>query len=155
MTIELSNWVVAIGTSVTALVGIETLYFVVRELCHFGEHIRSASSTNNIYTQMIDIDKLFVENPDLKLYFYSNKCLEDNIRERDREQLFSVTEILVDYFDNVFQQKKAIGYSTFKSKGTYMRYFYKKSYILMKYIEHHVDWYQKGFIKYIRGEEDV
>ena len=105
MAIELLNWVVAIGTSVTALVGIATLIFVVKELHHLGEHIRVAS-TNNIYTQMIDIDKLFVEKPDLKLYFYSNKIPDESMSEQDREQLFSIAEILVDYFEMYFNTKR-------------------------------------------------
>lgn len=151
MTLDPLNLAVAIGTSVTAIVGVTTLYFVVRELRHLGEHIQVAS-INNIYTQMIDIDKLFVEKPDLKLYFYCNKSPDKNMGEQEREQLFSIAEILVDYFDNVFQQKKAIGGSTFKAKGAYMRDIYKKSPILREYITPLVEWYPEEFIKYLKDE---
>lgn len=143
------DWVAAIGTWAGAAITLITLYVIWKQLGDLKSSIRS-STTQNIYVHMIAIDRFFIDHPKVKPYFYAGKSI-DAIDAEELAKLLSIAEMMVDYFDSVYQQRDCVTQATFDGKGEYMRELYANSPILRAYLEGKDDWYDKQFVRYLRG----
>lgn len=62
-----------------------------------------ASVYQSIAGQMIEIDRVFLEHPSLKPYFYEGKPLPP-VGTSDYYQVMSIAEMLIDFIDSVMTQ---------------------------------------------------
>jgi hypothetical protein len=115
-----------------------------------------SSTYQNVYQQMIEIDRYFIENPELKAYFYSTEMKveipEDALQ---REKRFSIAEMLVDFFDSVYYQKKSMPPKTFSRFNQYMKDMYQNSVVLKKFLtDERKDWYTDKFIEELKDSKN-
>ena len=145
------DWITAIVTSIYTIITFTTLILIWRQLLLLNKNTIS-SSYHYIYDKMIDIDKFFIEHPDLKLYFYSNKSHLSIKNKIEKEKILSIAEMMVDFFDCVYYQKDVMRKETFDAKAAYIGDIYNKSPIIREYLSRpHLDkWYSKGFLDFIK-----
>src|SRR6266568_9415269 len=139
MTTPSPEWVAAIGTWASVVVTLITLYVIWKQLRGLKSSVQS-STTQNIYLHMIDIDRFFIDNPKMKPYFYSARSI-DAADTEELAKLFSIAEMMVDYFDSVYQQRGCLTAETFNGKGQYMRELYSTSPTLQAYLDGKDEWY--------------
>lgn len=65
-----------------------------------------ASVYQTVAEQMMSIDRLFVEHPELRPYFYGSKPSPSE--ELDRERVAATCELFLDFMDNVVGQTRHI-----------------------------------------------
>jgi len=104
-----------------------TLWFVWIQIRDAKRGIKS-STYQNVAQGMIDIDKIFIEKPELKPYFYSKKASAQG--ELIYPRLLSAAEMFLDFFDNVYHQKSCMPIETFDGYTAFMRDIYKCSPVL-------------------------
>jgi len=141
-----------ISSIVTAIVAIVTLFLIYKQLKDVNENILG-QTYQNIYERMIEIDRFFIENPELKAYFYYNKEFV-NDDENFKAKLHSIAEMMIDYFDSVFYQKFCMRKETFDAKAFYFGDIYNNSPIIREYLdqpglEH---WYSRQFLAFIKSK---
>jgi hypothetical protein len=115
-----------------------------------GDAIR-ASVIQGITTQMLTIDQVFVEYPQLRPFFYEiNLPLPEDHPEHDRA--LSIAEMLVDLIDSVISLKDHLG-SDVAQRGwqKYAHELYTRSVLLHDYVDSHEAWYMPDTIKYFKS----
>ena len=109
-----------------------------------------------VYETMISLDRFFMENPALKRYVYG-PAPEDNVitptKEVDGKNLFSVAEMVVDYFDNVFHQRKCMPRGTFLPFCKFMRRTCRESELIKEFLKQRGDWYPLDFRAHLAGRK--
>jgi hypothetical protein len=78
-----------------------TMAVFVLQVRHMARSTR-ASVYQTVADQMMSIDRLFVERPELRPYFYGNEPPPSE--GLDRERVTAATELFVDFMDNVATQ---------------------------------------------------
>ena len=149
-----ANWaeaLEAIGTCVGAVGTIGALIFLWLQVRDVSRGI-AGSTYQNIYDQMMEIDRFFIEHPELKPYFYPDargKKIEVN-----SDQLHSTVEMLVDYFDNVYHQQNSMPPHTFWGFSQFMRRVYQHSDVMQIFVREREEWYPADFVKHLRQKPD-
>jgi hypothetical protein len=102
---------------------------------------RSTRSTvyQTVADQMMSIDRLFVEHPELRQYFYGNGLPPAEVL--DRERVAAATELLVDFMDNVTKQARQIPEYLSGTWEKYFRTIASTSPSLRAFWSEHRDWY--------------
>ena len=132
-------WAITAG-SVFALGTLIALIFEVR---HLRSSVQS-STYQRIYEQMITIDRFFIENPSLKLYFYgSDPPTSKNPIEL--EKMASVAEMMIDYFDSVYHQQDCMPDGTFPQFLRFMKDTCTTSQVFRQFVHCRRDWYPEKF----------
>jgi hypothetical protein len=151
---------------------VATLIFLSQELDTMNQDNKINSYNNKIdsfgqvYEQMIEIHKIFIEHPELRLYIYSQQRPENifpNYKEtqkvkkksdntdKDENTLFqkrkdyaaalAVTELMLDYFSLVINEWEDIG-SANESWKLYIKDIYKCSPLLRERYKLRHEWYK-------------
>ncbi len=120
------------------------IYFVTKQL----ELNRSAikiQTRASLYHLSHLTYKLFVDNPQLRPYFYSNKPLPDcsepdahslaHEHRCNRDQVLAAAEMLIDYFEHILHSESFIESDLFTSWVSYFQELYSKSDALKAYVE--------------------
>jgi hypothetical protein len=137
-----------------------TVVLVVLQLASLRRSIRS-QTYQRIYEVMIGIDRFFFEHKGLRPYFYPHaRGLKKEVDEKEsndekvsRDELDSLTEMMVDYFDNVYYQRKCMpNRRAFEAFSEYMRSVYHHSEEMQHFIEDRRPWYPSEFIKHLAIE---
>lgn len=143
-------WVQVIGP-------ILTLVVVTWQFTSLRKSIYS-STYQRVYELMIAIDRFFIEHKELKPFIYpeakGNKGeIDESGNDPDkisRDQLDSTIEMMVDYFDNVYNQRKAMPRRTFKGFSQFMREVYSHSEELQLFLKGKEERYPSKFVDHIR-----
>lgn len=143
------DWVMAIGTWFSGIVVAASLWFLWIQI-RYLRHSLTGSIYQNVYETMIKMDNVFVENPELKPYFYDGK--ETNPADPLYQRVSSVAEMLTDYFDSVYYQKNYVPVQWFREFTSFMRDIYKSSPALREHLSQRQQWHPKEFIMYIEAE---
>lgn len=109
----------------------------------------SAKATiSNVYQNVtygaVEIDKIFIDNPELRKYFYYNNIYYGNKTSELYDKISSIAEMFFDFADSVNTQiecmpkKKSYPWETWKK---YFKDLYKRSPILREYWENNKQWY--------------
>lgn len=134
------------------LISIISVILLIYNIRNLVKSIRS-QTYQRVYELMIQIDKFFIENPKLKPYFYpdTNIDIEESV---EKEKLHSISEMMMDYFDNVYHQKACMPPNTFCGFRVYMQKIFRNSQALHDYlaISGREKWYPKDFLECIRGD---
>jgi hypothetical protein len=98
---------VALSGNVALFVSLILLALQVREMTKQSA-LATRSTIAAVYQQMndnmLDIDRLFVERPELRPFFYGDAVLPADAEPVDRERLVAMAELIVDLMDNVVTQ---------------------------------------------------
>ncbi|MGB7925054.1 MAG: hypothetical protein WCF57_17570 [Pyrinomonadaceae bacterium] len=148
---DIHLWVQVIAPTVT-------LPLILWQLVNLRRSIYS-STYQRIYEQMIKIDEFFFNNKEFKPFFYpgstgkmkeiDDEGVDDN-KKISRDQLNSAAEMMVDFFDSVYHQKRAMPKQTFDGFGEFMRKVYMHSTVMQEFIEKRQDWYPSHFLDLLR-----
>ena len=130
-----------------------TLLLVLWQIINLRRSIYS-STYQRIYEQMIDIDEFFYNHRELKPFFYHDatgemKEIDDkgvDATKISRDQLTSAVEMMVDFFDSVYHQKRVMPRKTFDGFAEFMREVYAHSTEMQMFIEERKDWYPSNFL---------
>lgn len=143
-----ADWVGAIGSCISALLALATLFILWRQLKDLNASVQG-STYQNIINQMLEIDRFFIANPKLKPYFYDGKDL-GGADESERARAASVAEMLLDFFDNVYHQRELISEERYRAYYTYMTTLCGRSKVLQAQLDDSRDWYPPKFVCELR-----
>lgn len=109
----------------------------------------SMYATMNIQT--LEMDKIFLERPYLRPYFYENQDLSKIRDEKTRNEVMIVAEYQLDYFDLVMTQLDYIptDKDSAGDQASWIKYFidsFAKSPALCKRVGDHPDWYMTRLV---------
>lgn len=140
------DWVQAVGVWISAIIVGVSLWILWIQIRELRRSIQS-STYQNIYHMIIGIDKYFIENTDVKPYFYYGRKVDN---EQLREPLLSTAEMLLDCFDNVYHQKDCMPPHTFDAFDAFMKEIYQNSPVLQELLTKRERWYPREFIEHLR-----
>lgn len=136
--------------TLAAVFGVFAVFLLVWQLYQAQESIRS-DTINQIYSHMVEIDKFFIEHPELKPYFYDNKYIgEENLLldtkvtsfEKHKAQVYATTEMIADFFSESLLGVSHLKESTYQGWREYIKYVYKNSPPLRKLYCERKSWYK-------------
>jgi hypothetical protein len=88
---------------------------------------------------MFEIDRLFIEKPELKPYFYGQKPL--TVDDPDYNRVMSTAELFVDFMDYVTEVEPALPEYPWDTLKCYFRDLLRTSPALQQYWQKHDQWY--------------
>jgi hypothetical protein len=140
----------AVCSLFSAVAAVIALFLVVPQLRSANEAI-NANTLEQIYSRMHDINKTFVEHPELKPYFYDGMRLEDpnplaEAKHLDmvqvRSQVPAMAELMCDFFAQALIELKRLPPQAYDGWKNYIRDMYLKSPELRRYYNANKQWYQ-------------
>ena len=162
MTID--NWIGLAGLIITILGFAITIYTLSQMTKQTGEMIRQTEEMSSqtkqlrksvrletyqrVYEKMIDIDLFFVENAELKSYFYSNKTVDD---KAINNKLSSLAETMVDLFYNIYFQKEGMPQETWIGWELYIKHI-AQSPVLKQFVNENKSWYTEDFVELLKSK---
>ena len=135
----------ALGQICSAIIGVLGLPALVISLVMVRKQLKLAANANRatVYQSvpqlMIEIDRLFVDRPELKPYFYRNKPISKD--DPEYERVMSVAEILLDFMDFVTAVEPALPEYDWDSWKCYFQELAGTSPALRLYWEECGHWY--------------
>ncbi len=106
----------------------------------------SITTYENLYSRMHDIHKYFLENPELRDYFYCSKeCKRLDVVTLQKLEI--VAEMMADFFQQIHLQAAMMPPSTAKGWKNYIKTVVKNSPVLRAFLEKHKDWYPSNFVQ--------
>ena len=109
-----------------------------------------ATVYQGLASQMHDIDKFFVQNPELRGHFYSNAQLP--AAEPELGRVLAIAEMIVDFADNFAAQSRSLeGYQ--QGWAEYFQFVYTQSPALRVYWKDNAAWYHDD-LKKMFGEAE-
>ena len=108
LALSTSNWILLAGVIINGLafVGVIVSLLLLRTQ---GQAYRDATlvvAYQNMTAQMAEMQRFFVENLDLRAYFYGGKALP--VAKHDYDRVLAVAEMYVNMMDNVLTQLPAL-----------------------------------------------
>lgn len=139
-----------------SFIGILSLAFIILQTRAMNEQSRlatenmQASMYATIAAHTMEMDRIFVDRPELRPYFYSNKPIDE--ADKVYDQVMAVAEHELDLFDSIYTQ---LGYipddeDKDEDRETWRRYFaasFAKSPALCKRYYANKDWYMRSLGK--------
>jgi len=103
-----SNWIFLTGVIVNGLafVGVIVSLLLLRAQGLTQRDATLAVAYQNMAAQMADVTRFFVDNSDLRPYFFGGKALPASPDEHDR--VLAVAEMYVNFIDNVLTQSPVL-----------------------------------------------
>jgi hypothetical protein len=92
------------ATAVGPIALILTVYFVTKQL-HDTAETRQASLFDSTAGRMLDLDRIFIENPSDRPYLYENEDFS-HLPSEDRSRILAIAELHVDFFDTELLRRK-------------------------------------------------
>lgn len=146
-----------LGTVATIL-GIIVLVYQTNLLLYQTDKASEAlesSAYQSISSQLLDLDKLFIEKPELRPYFFSGTDLTDADPEYTKiyTQAISVADLQLDYFDSFWTQADHIDElrkdsSSWRAWDKYIRDSFANSPIMCRRLSEVQSWYECDFTDY-------
>ncbi len=126
--------------------GFITVIVTIRQLIDQTSHLRRTVLTNAteiISSFTLEVNKVFVDHPELRPYFHSGQDISDDHPEHNRA--LAVAELLLDYCDTIIEQKGRLPEIWPTEEATYAHRYtvdmFKQSPILCRFVETHSSWY--------------
>lgn len=145
---------VQIFAGTIGVIGVLLLVWQLRQsnmqLNQAEQAIRS-DTIGQIYNHMVEVDRLFVDHPELKPYFYEGKrigdpnpLLEDPVKglARHHAQVDATAELIADFFSEALQGVVFLPEDTYEGWCAYIKYVYKQSPPLQELYQQRIDWYR-------------
>jgi hypothetical protein len=108
LALSTSDWIFLSGVIVNALafVGVIVSLLLLRAQGSTQRDATLAVAYQNMAAQMADVAKFFVDNSELRPYFFDSKALPESRDEHDR--VLAVAEMYVNFMDNVLTQSPVL-----------------------------------------------
>jgi hypothetical protein len=92
-------------SGVTAVVSLLGIFLALSEIRR-TRRIVDRETDFRIYDMMLDLDKFFIENPDLKPYIYDGATLPEGLEEGSPEyhRIMGTVELVLDFMDCAYSQ---------------------------------------------------
>ena len=158
---NLSATIQAIASIAQAFIGcvgvpalLVSLYFVWRQARDQTLATR-ATVYQNITATMLDIDRFFIDQPELKKYFYDDEKLAKKNVDYPRVQ--SIAEMILDFADFTLEHKPHMKDYPWHQWEKYFKYVYDHSPVMRDYWEEvkDMDWYDKELEELFGGKVDA
>lgn len=133
----------AIGSFAGSLVAAIGLLLIYSQVYHIKRQIKGSASAS-LYEQMIDIDRYFVDHPELKTYIYGNNLIEKDDKQYDR--IRSLAEMMCDLMEHAFVQKDNLPLDVWPRWKDYMQYLYDSSPIIRQHLHESGAWYTENIL---------
>jgi hypothetical protein len=100
----------------------------------------------DLYSHQHQITRYFIDNPNLRPFFYDNK--EANSTDSEYGTIRAVTEMVADFCEHVYVQLPNLPSDDIR-KGwrLYLKNIYKNSPVLRLHFSQNIDWYGDEFLK--------
>jgi hypothetical protein len=140
-----SSWAYTLLTGAMVVV----VFFQLKNL---GKQVRS-SALQGIWTTWIEIDRWFVDNHDLRPFFYVANHDEDaETNAQVRAKLKSTSEMLLDCYANIYAQRDTMERGEFERLSNYMRKVYREQPVFRRFVDNDASaWYDPSFIGHLRS----
>ena len=135
----------AFGAFLVAAIG---MYLILRQLYALRSQVGS-SATASLYGQMIEMDRYFASNPDLKPYFYGCQTIPEN---HDRYgTVRSLAEMMADLIEHTYVQKDCLPSDVLPQWFEYFTDIYNDSPILRVHMaqDKSKKWYAQEILRMI------
>lgn len=99
-----------LATLLLSLIGLGSLFFIARQVHMAGEQAQAAKiqtqalTTQSVMSQLLQLDSLFIEHPEVRPYFYYGK--EINKGDEHYDRALAVAEFQLDFFDSYLTQSQ-------------------------------------------------
>ena len=103
--------------ALAAFLALVSVFFLLRQTSEMKEQseLLGASVDNSVYQALADqrfeLDKVFIENPELRPHFYANwgyKEVSDDPEAVRQDKLFAIAEFKLDYFDAYLRHRRTL-----------------------------------------------
>jgi len=115
-------------------------------------HGAAVAFENQVYTNsapwFLDLDKAFIDKPELRHYFYRDNTKSEPANDRlYRPRALAMAEYILDVFDSYLAQRTEYGHQSIPADWTnWMSHTFTSSPLLVRYLEDHKEWYQSGVL---------
>jgi hypothetical protein len=143
------EWIQAVAASISAcaFVGLIVSVLILKrqtEILNRQTEEAAKATFASVYQgmagQMHDLDKLFIETPELRPHFYGkNKELPDD--EHERERVLATAELIIDFADNFVAQSALLPKEYERAYGAYFRDLYGSSLAIQQFWSECRGWY--------------
>jgi hypothetical protein len=136
---------VALFGNFVLLVSVILLGLQVREMTKQSSHgVRPtlASVYQAMNDNMLQINRLFVDRPSLRPYFYGKQELKDESSE-ERERVEATAELYINFIDNVLTQMPLLPSNLAQPWRTYFASVTTSSPVLSEFWKRHREWYSE------------
>jgi hypothetical protein len=138
----------------TAIAGVSFLGFVGLIFSLWSlRQATFASVYQGIASQMHDLDKLFVERPDLRPYFYGEEPKPVPHDEPERGRVLATAELIVDFADNFVAQRRVLPGDYERGWAEYFRALYVSSPAVQHFWKKSSGWYCDDLDELLRGPD--
>jgi hypothetical protein len=127
--------------SIAGFVAIIITLYQIRDENRLSEQALKESALSPLKAQQLEIDKIFIEHPELRKYFYDNVELPE-VSSHETAQAMAVAEYLLDHFAAILPHTTVSGEPLV---GTiwrnYIRDSFANSRVLSSILRQRSDWY--------------
>ena len=142
--------------TIAIVIGFGFTGWTIRHLRKQTEDMTKATNAGvyqNITTSMFQIDQLFIENSELRPYFYGNLKMPKN--SKLQAKVYGMAEMFIDLLDNVKIQADNMPQQY--PWNTWRRYFndiLESSPVLQEYLSAHKGWYPE-LLSWLGGSDSI
>ena|SRR2546429_7841826 len=146
------EWFGAIGTWFSGIVVAGSLIFVWLQIRQSKQQTMVAQLSNyhNLYLMWFYVDKVFVEHPEMRPYFYEKAdtlTAPDDVKQR----LSAVSHMILDCFDDVYHHLDHLPPITRRAWDLFIKDMCKHT-SLKDFLQKNDQWYSADFVKYTKGD---
>jgi hypothetical protein len=155
------QWVSAIGTWFSGILVSCSLVFVwrqartsSRQLLVSAEQqlISELANYHNLYLMWFNVDRVFVEYPDLRPFFYGRRDADESgVTDDIRKKLDAVSHMMLDCFDDVYHHLEHLPASTRNPWDIFMQDMYRHTPYLKGFLKNNEQWYSPDFVQYLKA----
>ena len=109
--IEFVTMIVTVPGLVIGLVGVAFVYFQFHDL----RKSLDSQAYGIISQELAELNRLFVEHPEMRPYFYAREPLPDD--ELKRNRVLAVADVYLDFIDNYYSQASHLDWSHYNRGG--------------------------------------
>jgi hypothetical protein len=84
--------------TIGVIVVVVGLYFAWDQATQFN-HSQNLANWSDVTARTFDMDKVFIENPELQKYFTAGADIKES--EKDYPKVYAIASMMLDYFDSV------------------------------------------------------
>ncbi|BCN31052.1 hypothetical protein [Anaeromicropila herbilytica] len=143
--INISN-IASILTIFGFVVTLATLIFLFYQ-CQILKSTLKIQSFQNLFTNIINIDMFFANNPSITQYVYGKKDLPSDTESQEYLQVMSACEMVLDHFLEAYGCKNIMNKDMWLGWQMYMKKTYKDSNSLRHYVQMNHDYFGEQFIE--------
>jgi hypothetical protein len=133
-----------------------SIFLLMQQTTAQVESLRS-SSYIAVNSKQLELDSIFIQNPDLRPYFFEKKKIDKN--DKNYYKVVSLADYTIDYFDLFYSQvdyflppKIDPKQKAFNSWNTYIKQSFKLSPVLCQRLNEVKSWYTPEFVQFAGSE---